>query len=214
MSGTSKIVSTIICCVVLFMGSTGFAGILETHSDALFGGGPDSGYWRGTVHFDNGNDLNGDVDFAVFTQDDFLANFSGDGYVPSVLPNGALVYTYQVFNTGSDALSAEIVGIANPANTIGSFDIGGIAPATAGFVGSNARWTFNPSLAGGENSWGLAFSSPNLPMDGAGLAIDGGGSVVQVGLPTPSSTAIPEPASLLLWSLAGCALVWLRRRAA
>jgi hypothetical protein len=212
MVGTSQRFIVIIGCLFLLVGSTSYGhGILPTHPDAYFGGGPDGGYWRGEVAFDNGSGLAGHLAFAVFTEGQFNANFGGDGYLPSSPPTGGLVYTYQLFNLGDDAISAEIVGITNPANTIGAFDLGDIAPSSAAFVGPNARWLYSaPAIGTGESSWGMAFSSPNKPMSGAGLTIDGGASIVTLGLPTPGPDPIPEPSSALMALLAGCLLGWRR----
>jgi PEP-CTERM motif len=219
MVGTTKVLTSVVFCALMLSTTVSQAGALATSPDALYIGsgpnvGPDGGYWRGSVHYDNGNDLIGDIDFAVFTRADFLANYGGLGYVPSLYPSGGLVYAYQLFSTGPDATSAEIVGITNPANTIGSWDFGDVAPTTAAFVGTNARWTFStPAIGTGQSSWGLAYSSAYNPMSGAGLVIDGGGSVVQFGLPTPSTSAIPEPASLTLMVVSGLLfLVWRRRK--
>jgi hypothetical protein len=81
------------------------AGILNGHG-AAFGG------VTGSVPFNNGVGLSGTIDYAVFTANSFNANFGGLGYVPG----DALVYTYQVFVTGGLGVSAEIVGVSNPAN--------------------------------------------------------------------------------------------------
>lgn len=213
MVGTSqRFILVLSCAVSLLVASTSYGhDPLETHPDAYFGGGPDGGYWRGDIPFDNGEGLAGHVAFAVFTEGKFNANFSDLGYVPSSPPSGGLVYTYQVISLGSDAISTEIVGITNPANTIGSFDIGDVLPSSASFVGSNARWLFqDPAIGTDESSWGLAFSSAYKPMAGAGLTIDGGAPVLTEGLPTPGSEQIPEPSTLMLALVTGC-LVGLRR---
>jgi hypothetical protein len=160
--------------------------MLNGHGDA-FGG------VTGTVPFNNGVGLSGTIDYAVFTASDFNTNFSGLGYVPG----GPLVYTYQVFVTGSLGASAEIVGVSNPANTIGTFDIGDINASSASFT-PNARWLFSPAIGTGLSSWGLAFSSPNLPIVGASLTVDGGTQALVAGVPTPGPIGIPEPTTLLL----------------
>jgi len=162
------------------------------------------------VSFDNGLGLEGDLDFAVFTAANFNANFAGMGYVPG----DSVVYTYQLINSsdpGTDNLSAQIVGIINAANTIGTFDIGDVNASSSSFVGLNAQWLFNPEISLGETSWGLAFSSPNVPMSGAGLTVDGGASVFLLDIPTPSDIPIPEPTSLALLVVAGM-MMWLRWR--
>ena len=81
--------------------------MLNGHVDALPG-------WTGTVAFDNGN-LQGNLDYAVFTAADFNANFLGDGYVP----DDAVVYTYQIENSTdpvSFTISTQTVGIVNAAS--------------------------------------------------------------------------------------------------
>jgi hypothetical protein len=175
------------------------AGILNGHG-AAYGG------VTGSVPFNNGVGLSGNIDYAVFTSADFNANFAGLGYVPG----GPLVYAYQVEATGSRNVSAEIIGVSNPAHTIGAFDIGDVAPSSSSFT-PNARWLFAPGIATGMSSWGLAFSSSNLPIVGASLTIDGGTQALVAGVPTPGPISIPEPASL--WLVAsGLAVSAIRRR--
>jgi hypothetical protein len=182
------------------------AGILSGHPDA-FGG------WTGTVPFSNAAGLNGTIDYAVFTAADFNSNFGGLGYTPG----DALVYTYHV-NVGDPSLfvSAEIVGIVNPANTIGTF-----GPLNASDVNAtafsfdptgNAEWFFTPDeIPAGLSSYGLAFSSPNTPMAGASVTVDGGTFANALGLPTPSEFAVPEPMSLSLAAVALIAALGSRR---
>ena len=162
------------------------AGILNGHG-AAFGG------VTGSVPFNNGVGLSGTIDYAVFSSAAFNANFAGLGYVPG----GPLVYTYQVNVTGSLGVSAEIIGVSNPANTIGTFDIGDQDASSASFT-PNARWLFAPEIPTGMTSWGLAFSSPQLPIVGASLTIDGGTQALVAGVPTPGPISIPEPATLAL----------------
>jgi len=162
------------------------AGILNGHG-AAFGG------VTGSVPFNNGVGLSGTIDYSVFSAAAFNANFAGLGYVPG----DALVYTYQVNVTGSLGVSAEIVGISNPANTIGTFDIGDQNSSSASFT-PNARWLFSPEIPTGMSSWGLAFSSPKLPIVGASLTIDGGTQALVAGVPTPGPITIPEPTTLVL----------------
>ncbi len=177
---------------------TSQAGILN-------GFAPNFGGWTGTVPFNNGVGLSGTIDYAVLTAAQFNANFGGLGYVPG----DALVYTYQVEVAGSLGVSAEIVGIVNPANTIGTFDIGDQDASSASFT-PNARWLFSPEIPTGMTSWGLAFSSPNTPIIGASVTVDGGTQAFVVGVPTPGPDAIPEPASLALMA-AAFAVACLRR---
>ncbi|MEX2169819.1 MAG: PEP-CTERM sorting domain-containing protein [Pirellulales bacterium] len=173
----------------------------------LSGHGAAFGGVTGTVPFNNGVGLSGTIEYAVFSAADFNANFAGLGYAPG----DALVYTYQVFVAGNLGVSAEIVGIGNPANTIGTFDIGDVDASSASFT-PNARWLFSPEIATGMSSWGLAFSSPNLPIVGASLTIDGGTQALVAGVPTPGPFAIPEPASLLLVALSVVACLFAKWR--
>lgn len=217
MLGTSKIIIVVTCALALSAAVPTVAGILNGNPFAYNdGNGPASGAWTGSLSFNNGNGLEGDLDFAVFTTDVFDTQFGGLGYVPSAYPTGGLVYTYQLTNTAGangDAISAEIVGITNPANTIGSFDIGDVMPSLTTFSSGNATWQYNPTIPIAMTSWGMAFSSPNAPMYGASLTIDGGGSATTVGIPTPGPNAIPEPCSLGLWAVCGAlALLGWRRR--
>lgn len=182
--------------------ATAHAGVLNGHGAAFNG-------ITGSVPFNNGVGLSGTIDYAVFTAGAFNANFAGLGYVPG----DALVYTYQVAVSGPLGVSAEIVSVANPANTIGSFDIGDVDTSSASFT-PNARWLFSPEIPTGMTSWGLAFSSPNIPIVGASLTIDGGTQALVAGVPTPGPIPLPEPGSLLL-AVAGstaCCLRGFRRR--
>jgi hypothetical protein len=180
--------------------STASAGILNGHAAAY-------NSVTGSVPFNNGLGLSGTIDYAVFAAADFNSNFGGLGYVPG----GPLVYTYQVNVAGSLGVSAEIVGISNPANTIGTFNIGGVNASSASFT-PNARWFFAPEIPTGQISWGLAFSSPNEPIVGGAQTVDGGTPAFVVGVPTPGPTGfIPEPTSAVLW-LAGLSGIGLIRR--
>lgn len=177
------------------------AGILNGHS-AAYGG------VTGSVPFSNGVGLSGNIDYAVFTAADFNANFAGLGYVPG----DALVYTYQVEVTGNLGVSAEIIGVSNPANTIGTFNIGDQNATSASFT-PNARWLFSPEIPTGKSSYGLAFSSPNLPIVGASLTIDGGTQALVAGVPTPGPVPlVPEPTSLVLLLASGAATLSRRAR--
>jgi hypothetical protein len=198
--GSVQFVRCIGIAVVMLAAAGAQAGILNGHA-AAFGG------VTGTVPFNNGVGLSGTVDYAVYTANNFNANFGGLGYVPG----DVLVYTYQVFVTGSLGVSAEIIGVSNPANTIGTFDIGDVNAISASFT-PDARWLFSPEIATGMSSWGLAFSSPNLPIVGGSLTIDGGTQALIAGVPTPGP--IPEPGSLMLAAggLVACGLVRRRRR--
>lgn len=186
------------------------AGVLDGHALAYNNGTS----WTGTSAYDNGlaapNNLVGTVDFAVFTSADFATAFPGSSYVPT---NG-LVYTYQVLNSGTFAVSAEIVGVNNPASGIGQFEntVGEVGSSLFGFDnGGNAVWNFsNPFIGTGQNSYILAFSSPQEPILGSSITVDGGTFGVSM-VPTPGPDPIPEPSSVLLIS-AGLLGVCTRRQ--
>ena len=201
--------------LVLMFVATASAGVLDGHGDAFNdGNGPGAGgAWTGSVSFSD-ESLTGTLDFAVFTVDEFVANFVGLGYIPTSEPPTQLVYTYQVNNTGSDFLTAEIVGIMNPTNTaIGTFNIGDVDSAFELFDGSgNAVWQFSPPITTNQSSYGLAFSSTQIPVLGAGLALDGGNVGLQVGIPTPGPDPVPEPATILLLAVGGLFVLGVRRR--
>ena len=181
--------------------SSAQAGVLNGHVDAFDG-------IAGTIPFDNGVGLSGTIDFAVFTAGDFGTNFAGLGYDPGP----GLVYTYQLFVTGSLGVSAEFVGIGNPANTIGTFDIGDVNASMVSFT-PDARWLFSPEVLPGQSSWGLAFSSPNLPIVGISTTIGGETQAMVAGLAIPGHIAVtvPEPSSLLLVALGLAACRFARR---
>jgi hypothetical protein len=174
------------------------AGVLNGAAGALT---------SGAVPYNNGNNLSGTIDYAVFTASAFNSAFGGTGYAPT----DAYVYTYQVLNAGSDNFSQLTVGISNPASGIGTFSIGAVDVSSALFDGSgNAEYQFlSPSVMTGQSSYGLAFSAPTLPIDSIAIISDGGGSL-QIGLPAPG--IIPEPTSVCLALMLGGSLAATRRR--
>lgn len=202
-------VATTGCALMLFLASAGSAAPLSGHPDAY----NDGTSWTGAVSLVN-LPLEATLEYAVFTAADFTANFGGSGYVPS----DSLVYTYQIFGIGSQAVTAEIVGISNPVSNIGTFQINASdIDASSAAITTNAVWEFSPGIGAGETSYGLAFSSPNAPMaNGPSLTVaegtSGTFSVLNFGVPTPGSIAIPEPATLALSMLASSAVLLSRRR--
>ena len=205
--------------VVSLLASSSFAGTLATTPGAFDDG---SMVWQGSVAYDNTLGLNGTIDYVVMTAANFAANFptagtpaSGTTLSPSGYTAGDdLVYLYQVNNAGGFSVSAQIVGIDNPANTIGEFreTASDIESSLYGFdIGGNAIWNFSvPFIAGGQSSTILAFSSPNVPEFGASITVNGG-TLAFSSVPTPSATPIPEPASIAMLAL-GTMFVATRRR--
>lgn len=203
---SKKLLQLIAVLSMMLTTATSQAGILNGHVDA-YGG------WTGSVPFDNLNGLSGTVDYAVFTAADFNANFSGMGYIPGDL----LVYTYQVnVDSGSLFVSSYTVEIDNPANTIGTFGpLNGTdvdASSSSFDFADNAEWFFLPNeIPDGASSYGLAYSSPNIPMAGGAVIVDGGTAAFAIGVPAPSAVVLPEPSSCVLF--AGCLVALVSRRA-
>jgi hypothetical protein len=185
------------------------------------------GVWHGTTAYQGYFDppfntlpsgLSGYVDWAVYAPGTFPGGFSG--YVPNP---GEFVYTYQVDNQGTAALSQLIVQTINTASNAGSFTgnngfgaVAGVTPDTAvatPFV--SVEWSFFSGVpGGGGTSEGLAFSSPHSPVMATGVVIDDGTFAFVVPLPSSDGPIIPEPSTL---ALAGCGVAaiglhWLRRR--
>lgn len=198
MSSKQLFSAPFVAILALVVACTAEAGVLNGAAGALT---------SGTVPYDNGNNLSGTIDYAVFAASDFNASYGGMGYTPG----DAYVYTYQVLNSGSDDFSQLTVGISNPASTIGSFTIGDVAPSSNLFDGSNnAEYQFlSPAVATGQSSYGLAFSAPTLPIDSVGIISDGGGAL-QIDLVAPGT--IPEPTAAVLALVAGAVATSLRRR--
>ena len=179
--------------------------------------------WKGTTFFDfdgdpitqEGDDLEGRVEWIVYAPGGFPPVFSG--YTPTT---DELVYAYQIFVTGSPANPVTsldvVITSGNPADNIGSFSgggVGGDAPILATLSAAVADWDFS-GIASGNSSMGLAFSSPNTPMNLLGSAIDGGQGAIIIPLPSPSANEIPEPSTLvmLVFGAGSLAMIWARRR--
>ena len=148
--------------VVGLFAATAGAGALDGHAAAFDDG---SVVWSGSTSFDDGGGVVGYVDFAVFAPGDFP--YGGTGYTPTA---GEMVYAYQVFSSGTDPLSSFTMALTNPADNPGSFT--GLPGDAAGPI-ALADWHF-AGITMGNNSEGLAFSSPYVPKDLFGLVIDGG----------------------------------------
>jgi PEP-CTERM motif len=205
MVGITKSFTVLVCLAILGFGSSiARAGILDGNGSAISG-------WTGSSSFDNGSGLVGYVDYAVFTKSTFESLFGTDDFTPV----DDVVYTYQVYSTGTDSLSAKIVGNTAESNSIGWFDnvVGGDRIPTAYFYDTGSPvWSFiGNAVQPGESSVGLVFTSPFLPTTGGGFVIDGGGLTPVMGIPVPGSVQIPEPASWLLATLGMVAFGFFRR---
>ena len=191
----------IVTIATLLFGGMVSAGDLNGHVSAWNG-------WTSSTAFDNEQGLSGYVDWAVFGPGDFPYS----GYSPTA---GELTYAYQVFCTGTDAISSFSVAVNNPADNVGSFSgLAGDAVLAAELtVPGSAQWTFAGIDTGG-NSEGLAYSSLKVPEDFFGVVVNGGSYAVAIPLPTTSAVDIPEPATIGLLAVGGALLLLLRRRRA
>lgn len=210
---TPKILAVMSCCFVLVLGSLANAGVLNGHALAYNDGlGPQGdGSWSGTAAYAN-DGLNGTVDWAVFTDDDFSSLFTG--YTPTP---GGLVYTYQLFSNGNlNASGMDIFLDGFPADNGGSFSGSGVS-------GSNVHSAFADAFTAsygfdgvnfGAATEGMAFSSPQRPqLTGVASIINGGTPADAAFLSIPGPVAIPEPASWLIASIVTvCMLVFRRSR--
>ena len=187
--------------VLVVCASTALGGALDGHAGAFDDG---SKVWSGSTGFDNGTGVAGYVDWSVFAP----GAFPFSGYTPTA---GEMTYAFQVFNTGTDVISSFSVSLANVADNIGSFsDLSGDSTASETlFPLVKAEWVFS-GMVSGNNSEGLAFSTPMVPQDLFGLVIDGGTFSVVIPLPSPSGDEIPEPVTLSLLGVGALAL--LRRK--
>ncbi len=200
-----RLIAATTLLTILSATSAASAGVLDGHPGAFFDGGKT---WSGSTPFTNGAGVAGTIEWAVFGPGEFP--FGGSGYTPAP---GQLTYAYQVFSTGSDAVTSFALSLAGPANTIGSFSLAGGEPvAGAALVGTTkAEWTF-AGLDAGEASEGLAFSATHEPQELFGFTLGGGRFAIAMGLPSPSTTGVPEPTTLSLLAVGGC--LWLRRKRA
>jgi hypothetical protein len=193
------------------------AGYLAGDTSSYFDGFTQ---WNGSTPFTNGGNLYGYVDWAVYAPGTFPGSFTG--YTPDP---AEVVYTYQLFEVGTDALSYFSVSIAGEGNNAGFFtgsgastSIDGQAPGSSDVYDFIAAiWTFPGFPGDGVNpaaSKGLVFTSPNVPENGLGIMQDGGDAGFSFPIPSPSPYYIPEPTSwaMALAGLAGLSAVSLRRR--
>ena len=175
------------------------------------------GFTGTTPFFDStgpGDTLSGTVDYAVFAP----GNFTYAGYTPTP---GQLVYAYQVIMDPLDthSLSNLTVLLNGDANNISAFELetGDIPPSGFNFssflpsatAGDAASWDFEvPGLGPNKMSYGLVFSSPNVPEYLFGSVVNGGLGALVAPLPTPSPVPIPEPSTAILLGLGMSAMAF------
>jgi hypothetical protein len=196
--------------------TSSFAGYLATDASAYFDGVK---LWSGTTPYSDGGNLVGTIDWAVYAPGMHPAAFTS--YAPGAPNSVEALYTYQIFEAGTDNLSLLSVGISGEGNNAGSFEstttsptITGLAPSSASvtdFV--SATWNFT-GIGAGASSRGLFFTSPNTPINSVGVVLNGGSAAGAFPIPGSSPFLIPEPTTLVLAfsGLVGLALVTLRRR--
>jgi hypothetical protein len=187
-----------------------------------------NGAWYGATPYSSSDSaLEGTVDWVVFGPGGFAQAFPGSSYSP---PANQLVYAYQVVNAGSSDVSTLSLGIVDgrPYGSIGWFPLTnqlgnpGMTPTTATFIISSpgsydaANWNFSGGIATGQVSAGLAYASPNAPEFQFGTLINSGLNATAEPLPSPSTSATPEPATFTLLgsALLGLGVGYLRRRRA
>jgi hypothetical protein len=202
---------TTVCLALLFA-----LTLLAPVSAGLIDTGTHYGSWSGTTAFTGVTNplLKGTIDWVVFGPGDFP--FSG--YSPTV---GELTYAYQIHCTGDDAISTEIVPFpsANTADNVGAFSdslhgVTGDAPTVMGLDPADSVYWLFSDIEKGKSSEGLVYSSPNVPQAWYSIIINGGTVAIADPIPAPSSTPIPEPASvwLLVSGLVALSVWRLRRR--
>lgn len=220
-----RIKTPVILCALIISAAPALAGPLAVDTNSYLG------IWHSSTAYQGYDDppfntipsgLTGYVDWAVYGPGQFPGGFAGlAGWTPDP---SHFVYTYQGYETGAAALSSLFVTLENPAFNIGEFTgDAGFGDVGAGAVGADfaqivamdsAQWYWFSGILTGQNSYGLAFTSPYLPMLSDGTVIDDGTNAFVVPLPSPSPDLVPEPSSFVLagFGLAAVALSWLRRR--
>jgi hypothetical protein len=165
--------------------------------------------WKGTNYFrlpTIASDVDGYAEWAVYGPGSFPFPAT-DGYDP---PDDQYTYVFQFHNTGTAAISqlaAQFVSTGfSDLSTIGYFTdsaLTGDEPLSTGaLVSTGAFWDFDGVVAAGT-SCGLVYSSPYPPVMYKGYIVNHG-KYQNAYLPSPSSTAIPEPATLWLFVSAIC----------
>ncbi len=219
----SRFITSLLLGAVALCATTAIAGPLATDPAAYFDG---SFTWHSTTPYQGYNDyptntspsnLSGTIDWAVYAPGTFPAGYLG--YTPTP---GEFVYAYQAYEVGSAPLSGFSVTLEAIADNIGSFaglGVTGSTPSASYFfpnplTPTSANWDFDPTVAAGMSTAGLAFSSPYGPKFLDGSVIDDGTVGDVIPLPSPDPAYVPEPGTmtLALCGLIAFGLQYLRRR--
>jgi hypothetical protein len=191
--------------VVSFVAVPAMAGLIGTGLAYNDGVNPT---WEGSKTFSQpvtGGTLAGRVEWAVFTAANYSSLFTD--YTPTP---GELVYTYQIFNTGTVVISKGMAALLSsaPADNVAYFTsngMSGVAPSAMSIIPADVIWNFaSPSIgwSPADNSTGLVFSSIRKPRNDFYVVVDGGGSVNVTGVGGPGTVPIPEPSALALLGVA------------
>ena len=160
--------------------------------------------------------LYGVVDWAVFQQTAGLPNnvplgMSGGYTLTGSQATSGYLYTYQAYEQpqpdgipsvglSSIAITLDTTLVQNIGNFLAT-GISGDSPIDQRFHLSlspfTAQWKFNDVLAG-NSTVGLAFWSPNPPVNSIANTVDGGTTGMALPVPSPSPQGIPEPSTLVL----------------
>lgn len=207
----SRCRTCVLACALALCATPSFAGYLAGDTSAYAG-------WYGSSSFDDGAELKGYVDWAVYAPGSWPASFNFGSFS---LDTSQLLYTYEVFSEGDDPVTFSLVPINGPGQDAGWFTGTGVSSSVDGEVPTSwfvadfsaAFWTFD-GLTTGEQSKGLMFTSPNIPEMSSALMQDGGSSAIALDVPAPSPVEIPEPGTMTLaiLGLASLGLLRLRRR--
>jgi len=211
--------------IVSLIAATASAGLIGTGLSYTDGTHPLG--WEGTKHFSatvTGGTLAGDLDWAVFTANNFNSLFTGyNGYAPT---RGELVYSYWLHNTGTVNISiGELVLLSQaPADNEGMFTGNGISgqqPYQMSITSGDVIWDYTgPSGANNivhpGTSGGMAVCSIRMPRADYYVVVDGGTGTNCTNIAGPGTVAIPEPSGLTLLAVAAVVIgaIGIRQRKA
>ncbi len=199
------------------------AGPLSSTPRAIGTGGPDAGYWRGSVDFQQaffGNEVEATLDWAVFAPGAFQLFLDDVGVAATDPAPGQVVYAYQlsevvtaVPGVGSVSVGLDSTGVVSTPPTEVLTGWAGEQPISSAYLSGTtaAYWSFSAAgnnaalVDAGEISPLLVFASPNVPqLDTfqvySGVAGYNGNSLeplTMVGSPSDEPW-VPEPGSFLL----------------